>query len=102
MILYRLIRCLIVGLFATATTAILPAAAKAHNPETSYLRIRLMPDALETELKERARARIREGGALQRAGKHAEALEKFRESRRYYPRSEVDEHIRKLEEFLKK
>lgn len=59
-------------------------------------------DALETELKERARARIREGGALQRAGKHAEALEKFRESRRYYPRSEVDEHIRKLEEFLKK
>ena len=59
-------------------------------------------DALETELKERARASISEGGALQRAGRYAEALEKFRESRRYYPRSEVDEHIRKLEEFLKK
>ena len=47
-------------------------------------------------------ASISEGGALQRAGRYAEALEKFRESRRYYPRSEVDEHIRKLEEFLKK
>ncbi len=59
-------------------------------------------DALETELKERARELVREGGTLQRAGKYAEALEKFRESRKYYPRSEVEEHIGKLEEFLTK
>lgn len=42
-------RCLILGLLATAVLALLPATAQAHNPDTSYLRIRLTPEALETE-----------------------------------------------------
>ncbi len=37
------------GLLALVAWWLLPATAQAHNPDTSYLRIRLAPEALETE-----------------------------------------------------
>ena len=46
---FRPMRGRVAGLFAMAALALIPATAQAHNPDTSYLRIRLTPEALETE-----------------------------------------------------